>query len=159
MTILSRPPAGWKRPPIPNKVKLQVIINQEGRSTICKQKLGSIEEVHFDHRPALWERQFDTEALDGKGDTIPPANDPAYIEAITVAQHDVRTHGPGGETRITTRGSDSGNRAKDRAVIMKQANHVAAMAAKGRPKQAKPKQKIPSRPFPQGRKFPSRSSS
>jgi hypothetical protein len=157
MTILDRPPPEWKRPPIPCKVKLQVLLNQDGRSTICKERLGRIEDTHFDHRPALSARKFDTKAWD----TIPPANDPGHIEAITIAQHDIRTNGPGGTSRITTRGSDTGNRAKDRAVIAKQAEHLANMTAKAkaRPSIKKIGPKIRNRSsFPAGRKFQSRKS-
>lgn len=158
MTILDRPPKDWKRPPIPCRVKLQVLLNQDGKSKICGERLGLIEDTHFDHRPALSARKFDTKAWD----TIPPANDPTHIEAITIAQHDVRTNGPGGTTRITTRGSDAGNRAKDRAVIAKQAEHEQRMAAKNKARPKKVRKigpKIRSRSsFPSGRKFQSRRS-
>ncbi|MGR4927353.1 hypothetical protein ACIPUD_11155 [Bradyrhizobium sp. CAR08] len=157
MAILDRPPPDWKRPSIPCKVKLQVLINQEGRSTVCKTKLGRIEDTHFDHRPPLEARKFDT----AMWDTVPPANDPGHIEAITVEQHDRRTNGPGGTKRITTRGSDSGERARTRNIRRTFDDHQGAMAAKAkgkpRPKPSKPKRKIPGRSsFPQGRKFESR---
>ncbi len=156
MAILDRPPREWKRPAMPCKVKLQVVLNQGGRSAVDKEKLGKIEDVHFDHRPPVSERKFDTKAWD----TIPPANDPAFIEAITVKQHDIRTNGPGGTKRITTRGSDTGNRAKDRAVIAKQAEHRQVMAEKGKPKTRDQKvmTRFKSRPMPKGRKFQSRKS-
>lgn len=88
---LPRPPAGWKRPAMPATVKLQVIINQEGRCKATGERLGLISDVEFDHRPALWEREFDVAARDGEGDTIPAANDPAYIEAVRKAAHRSRT--------------------------------------------------------------------
>lgn len=142
MTILDRPPPEWKRPTMPCNVKLQVLINQEGRSTIGREKLGRIENTHFDHRPALEARKFD----DGAWDTIPPANDPAHIEAITVEQHDRRTNGPGGTKRITTRGSDTGERARTRRIARGHADHQATMDAKvsgePRPAPAKRKRKI-----------------
>jgi len=111
---------------MPTRVKLDVVIRQCG---VCKQtgeKLGTLENTRFDHRPALWERQFDTET----NDTVPPANDPAFIEALTKAGHDVRTFGPGGEKRVTTLNSDSGRRAKDRRVVKREAAHSEAMAMK-----------------------------
>ncbi|TAI67617.1 hypothetical protein [Bradyrhizobium sp. Leo170] len=142
MTILDKPPPEWKRPPIPCKVKLQVLLNQEGRSTINNEKLGRIEHTNFDHRPALEARKFDTAAWD----TIPPANDPNFIEAITVNQHDRRSNGPGGTRRITTRGSDTGERARTRKIQRSHTEHQAAMEAKAkgrpRPKSAKPKRPI-----------------
>jgi hypothetical protein len=152
MTILDKPPPEWKRPPIPCKVKLQVLITQEGRSTIEREKFGRIENTHFDHRPPLEQRRFD----DAEWDTIPPANDPAFIEAITVKQHDVRTNGRGGSRRVTTAGSDTHVRGRTRRLVNAQAEHHAAMAAKAagepRPVSAKPKRKILSRPSPSKRR-------
>lgn len=158
MTVLDRPPPDWKRPPIPCKVKLQVLLNQDGRSTVCKERLGRIEDTHFDHRPPLSARKFDTKAWD----TIPPANDPAYIEAITVDQHDKRTNGPGGTKRITTRGSDTGERTRTRNIASSHTEHKTRMARKGKRK-PKPVRKIGRKirsrsSFPTGRKFQSRRS-
>ncbi|WP_050400446.1 hypothetical protein [Bradyrhizobium embrapense] len=120
MTILDRPPSDWKRPAMPVRTKLDVVIRQEGKCKQTGEKLGTLENTRFDHRPALWERQFDTVA----DDTIPPANDAAFIDACTVAGHDVRTHGNG----ATTVGSDSHRRAKIKRMTD--------------PKPAKPKRKI-----------------
>jgi len=158
MTILDRPPPEWKRPAIPCRIRLQVLINQAGRSKIRNERLGTVENTHFDHRPALEQRKFDTAAWD----TIPPANDPEYIEAITVKQHDVRTNGPGGSRRITTAGSDAHIRARTRRIIESQAEHQTAMAAKASgepPSEPGNKRKIRSRStFPTGRRFQSRKS-
>lgn len=98
MTILPSPPAGWKRKGFTGKIKLQVILNQDGRSKISGDRLGRADNVHFDHRPPLALRQFDTEAWD----TIPPENDLDHIEAITIEEHRIRTIG----TKATTAGSD-----------------------------------------------------
>ncbi len=134
--ILDCPPTNWKRPAIPAKVKLDVVIRQLGRCKQTGDKLGTLKNTQFDHRPALFERKYDTVA----DDTIPPANDPAFIEACTIAGHKVRTHGTG----ATTVGSDSHRRAKVKRMT--------------EPKPDKPKQKIPARPFGKGRKFNSRRS-
>lgn len=98
MTILPSPPDGWKRRGFTEKIKLQVLLNQDGRSKVSGERLGNIADVRFDHRPPLALRQFDTEAWD----TIPPENDLAYIEAITIEEHRIRTIG----TKATTAGSD-----------------------------------------------------
>jgi hypothetical protein len=132
--IVDRPPKDWKRPAIPVLVRLDVVIRQEGKCKQTGDKLGTLKNTQFDHRPGLWERKFDTVAKD----TIPPANDPAFIEACTIAGHKVRTHGNG----ATTVGSDSHRRAKIKRFT--------------EPKGEKPKREIPRRPFPAGRKFPSR---
>ncbi len=134
--ILDRPPEDWKRPPIPVRVKLDVVIRQEGKCKQTGEKLGTLANTNFDHRPAIWERKFDTVAQD----TIPPANDPASIEACTIAGHKTRTHGNG----ATTAGSDSHRRAKENRITGKTP--------------PKPKQRIPGRPFSEGRKFQSRKS-
>jgi len=114
--IHDRPPKGWKRPSMPARVKLDVVIRQEGKCKQTNERLGTLDNTRFDHRPALWERHFDDMAQD----TIPPANDPSYIDAVTIAGHDIRTHGPGGEKRITTLGSDSHRRAKEGRVTAAQ---------------------------------------
>jgi hypothetical protein len=122
MTILSSPPANWKRPAIPKSVKAAVFARQNGRCAEGRVKIGlGFEPFHLDHRPALCTRRFDTEAREGKGDTIPASNDPNFIEAITVAAHKARTFGPGGERRITTRGSDIGEKARVKRLAAKHA--------------------------------------
>lgn len=103
MTILPRPPKDWKRPSIPVKVKMQVLINQQGRCAETGEKLGDISGVDFDHRPALWEREFDDELWD----TIPPANDPGALEAVRRENHKPRT------------ARDAGRRAKEKRVTGK----------------------------------------
>lgn len=134
MTILPCPPKDWKRPPMPIGVKLDVVLRQTpaGKlktlalglkgSALAKIKLllpavtcpvtgepiGDWANIRFDHRPALWERSFYTMT----NDTIPPSNSVADIEALSVKGHDIRTHGKGGEKRVTTVGSDSHRRAK-----------------------------------------------
>jgi hypothetical protein len=64
----------------------------------------------FHHMPGLRERTFDTK----KHDTIPSANDQEYIFALTKAAHNVEEYGRGGEKRITSAGSASHRRAKER---------------------------------------------
>lgn len=82
----------------------------------------------YDHRPALQDRDYDTEA----GDFIPPQHDPACIDLIEDGQHDFRTFGraPGAEQTVTTRGSDSHNRKHRRNVRDSEAIHRAKLAAK-----------------------------
>jgi hypothetical protein len=100
MTILPCPPKDWKRPTITLAMKLVALFRRYGKHD-------------FDHDPQLSARPFNTET----NDTIPPANDIAYINALTSGrggEHDVKTNGPCGEKRITTAGSDSHARAKTR---------------------------------------------
>jgi hypothetical protein len=139
VTILSSPPPDWKRPGIPPLgVQVKVLMRMLGLS-----------KVEWDHRPPLSEREFDTEAWD----TIPPANDPDFIETITPKDHDQRTNGPGGEKQITTLGSDANNRAKARSIRDGLAAFNARMAAKaaGEPRPERKKYR-----WPKGRKIASR---
>lgn len=92
MAILQTPPTNWARPAIPKKIKALVMLRQGGRCKVLNVKIGEgFAKVEFDHRPALWERKFDTEARGGRGDTIPPANDPDAIDALSVDAHKPRT--------------------------------------------------------------------
>lgn len=114
----------------------------------------------LDHRPALTDRPYDTEA----GDFIPPQNDPAHIFLIEAPEHDERTFGrkPGAAKTVTTRGSDVGERARSRSIRTAEAVHQAAIASKsgdyrgaaqilaGAPKRIKPKRKMQSRGFDKG---------
>lgn len=147
MTILDRAPPEWKRPSLPTNVKLQVLLNQDGRCKATGARLGTVENTQFDHRPTLWDRKFDTVAWD----TIPPANDPEFIDAIARKAHDVRTNGRGGEKRISSYGSDAHARAKVRHLEDQQAETRRRLLAKERG-EPKPRTKWPSRPFAKRRK-------
>lgn len=118
MAILLAPPRGWKRPSITLGTEVLALRR-------LLRDLG-YPRIHLDHRPPLSERQFDTES----DDTIPPANHPDYIEALTPKEHDKRTNGPGGEKRITTAGSDSNRRAKTRALTKQQEEFRRRLLAK-----------------------------
>ena len=130
-------------------VKVQVILNQGGRCAASGEVLTDARKVRFDHRPPLQDRPWNPDA----DDFDPPQNDPAYIEAIATEEHDRRTFGPGGEKRITTRGSDLREAARTRALTEAEASFRARLLAKhsaaGDPApRPKPKRRIPSRPFP-----------
>ncbi|MBX3490854.1 hypothetical protein [Parvibaculum sp.] len=114
---LPRPPAGWKRPAMPKRVKAAVFVRQGGLCADTGVKLGvGDDKFEYDHRPALWEREFDPDARRGLGDTIPPANDPDHIQAVVCRSHKARsakdTARRSKENRITgaTRGRDKSDR-------------------------------------------------
>jgi len=139
MTILRAPPPCWKRPKLSDKAKLSLMFRRYGRH-----------EFHHIEGKALWEREFDTE----KNDTIPPSNDLAYLEAVTEAEHDKIENGPGGEKRITTAGSQTNRRTKQRNIRERQEEHVARIQAKlGMGVTTAPKRKSS---WPKGRKLRSR---
>lgn len=80
--LVATPPPGWRKP-IPLAVKLQVIVNQRGLAPTGEllDAIGS--GIEFDHRPCLSEREYDAE----RDETIPAANDPAFIVALPAAVH------------------------------------------------------------------------
>ena len=113
------------RPHMPDGVKLaaallQGIVGDDG--TVLHAKEGQ-----WDHDPALELREFNAATKK----YTPDANDPKFIRYRATAAHDKKTHGPGGEKRITTKGGDNHTaRQLDR---LKDANrdHTKAIAAKG----------------------------
>lgn len=71
------------------------------------RKLGMVPvdvpvEFELDHTPALCLREVDPTT----GEHIPHQHDPSCLIWRTKEAHAVKTHGPGGEKRITTAGSD-----------------------------------------------------
>jgi hypothetical protein len=133
-----------RRKAIPDRVKLLATLREMGLK---------IDEVAFDHNPALELRGWDEE----RRDTDPPANDPEHIELMMIREakrcsacgrevksHREKTFGRGGEKTITTKGSDIYLIAKERR--RKKANAETLDLVP--PKREKPKAKIPSRPFP-----------
>jgi hypothetical protein len=132
-----------RRKPIPDRVKLLATLREMGLK---------IDEVNFDHNPALELRGWDEE----RRDTIPPANDAEHIDLLMIREarrcdgcgreiksHREKTFGRGGEKTITTKGSDIYLIAKER----KRRKKEAAPTSEAVPK-SKPKTKWPSRPFP-----------
>lgn len=106
--ILDRPPPDWKRPRMPADVR-QAVLRAQGRK--CKLSGASLEKggFAFDHRPPLHDRKFDTE----KWDTIPPANDPKYIQAIINDEHRFLTSGRRGDKKVSSRLGDVGRMRHD----------------------------------------------
>lgn len=77
------------------------------------RKLGMVPvdvpvEFELDHTPALCLREIDPVT----GQHIPHQHDPSCLIWRTKEAHAVKTHGPGGERRITTAGSDQHARRK-----------------------------------------------
>jgi len=147
---------------MPAAVKLQVVINQEGRCKATGEKLGLISEVEFDHRPGLWEREFDPDARDGEGDTIPAANDPAYIDAVKKSAHGMRTSRDSGrrakEDRITgkTKGGKKADRFKPMptgADVLEKRDVPTLAELRTVPKRKWPSRKIESRGFEKRRVY------
>lgn len=122
-----------RRKTIPAKVKLEVVLAQGGACTACRERLGRLDEIEFDHRPALWEREWDAAA----GDTIPPANSVAHIEAVHVDCHSVRTSG----TAATSAGSDANRRAKVKRIGPEVEDFKRRLLAKAGHGDAPPKKK------------------
>jgi hypothetical protein len=150
------------RKAIPCAIKIQVLLDQVRDGLIDRYTCPSwkADGLQFDHRPPLCERDYDTK----DGDFIPRQNDPDYIAVESIATHLEKTTGrKAGATRtVTTRGSDIGNRARDRGLrasqlrvdalhVFKSGRHREAAAMRRQAdeiqKAPKFKRKIPSRPF------------
>jgi hypothetical protein len=78
-----------RRKPIPAMVKLEVALRAMGLT---------IKRVRFDHNPPLELRPLNADGTD----TVPPANDPTYLQILTIEDHATKTFG----TKATTAGSD-----------------------------------------------------
>ena len=77
-----RPPKGWRKS-IPLAVKLQVIVNQRGNAPDGTPLDAIFIGIHFDHRPPLHERVYDSE----RDETVPAANDIEFIVALPIPVH------------------------------------------------------------------------
>lgn len=125
-----------KRKAIPDRVKLIATLRRFGLK---------IEDVQYDHNPALALRPINPHT----GDTIPPANDPDFIDMLLIAEHKEKTFGRGGEKRITTADGDVGKIAKMDRVTAAQEDFRRRMLAKDQGEEPpKRKSKWASRPFP-----------
>lgn len=139
-----------KRKAIPDKVKLEVVLQQDGKCPICKERLGDLKGLNFDHRPAIINREVNEAGTD----YIPPQLDPGHLQAVHADCHKSRTFGPGGEKRITTAGSDTHIRDKTRDLAAKHSEFISRILAKSsgdnsdNPSNSKPKSKFGKRPFP-----------
>ncbi len=139
------PPKGFRKA-IPDKVKLQVILQQNAACTKCGERLGKIEDCEFDHIPALGLRCWDAEAKD----TTPRANDPAFIEGKHKDCHAKKTFGSHGEL---ARG-DVTEIARTKRIAKETEDFRRRMLAKVDPDAEvdqpprRPKKAWPKRPFP-----------
>lgn len=94
---------------------------------VLLRMLGLVGPVQWDHRPPLWTRKWNAT----KGDTVPPANDPDHLVALSEKAHDTVTNGPGGERRITSAGGDTHARAKEKRLRDEQAAFRDRLLSKG----------------------------
>lgn len=127
-----QPPKGFRKP-IPEAVTIQAVMRQRFLCAACDEPLALTKGlklvVHRDHRPALTARGWDPVARD----TIPPANDPDFIEILHLHCHGLRT------------AQDIKVRAKTIRRQKKADAHERAMA-----------EKVPGRPRPRSGKIRSR---
>lgn len=80
--------------------KLNILVRQ-AHCPLCDGKLGSLKGLQFDHEKAL---------VAGGADRN------ENIRALHTKCHATKTFGKGGTTRITTRGSDIGENARDKRI-------------------------------------------
>ena len=144
-----------KRKSIPDRTKLEVVLNQDGKCPHCGQRLGRLDGLNFDHRPALINRDIDQSIKD----YVPGQLDPEYIQAVHIDCHKVRTSG----ATATTAGSDLHIRDKTRNLQQQQKEYRDRLLAKDRgeppPKPKKPKYQWPKRKMESRNSFKDRRSS
>lgn len=105
-----------KRKAIPDRIKLEVVLHQNGLCPHCGERLGALKDLNFDHRPAIINRDVNAAGTD----YVPAQLDPEFIQAIHILPcHRERTIGRGGEKRTTTAGSDIGIRDKTKRLVEK----------------------------------------
>jgi 5-methylcytosine-specific restriction endonuclease McrA len=105
-----------KRKAIPDRIKLEVVLRQDGRCPHCGERLGPLTGLNFDHRPAIINRDVNEDGTD----YVPPQLDPEFIQAVhEVPCHRERTIGRGGEKRTTVAGSDIHIRDKTKRLVEK----------------------------------------
>lgn len=125
-----------KRKAIPDKVKLEAVLRSvernQGRCPHCKERLGDLTGLNFDHRPALINRDVNAAGTD----YVPAQLDPEFIEPMHIDCHKVRTFGPGGEKRITTAGGDIHTRDKVDRLVEGREEFCRALLAKSKPKKS-----------------------
>jgi hypothetical protein len=119
-----------KRKAIPDKVKLLSVLRYDGKCPHCKERLGELAGLNFDHRPAIINRDVN----DAGTDYVPAQLDPEYIEPTHIDCHKVRTFGLGGEKRVTTAGSDIHTRDKVDRLVEGREEFCRAVLAKSKPK-------------------------
>jgi hypothetical protein len=144
-----------RRKAIPDRIKLLATLREMGLK---------IDEVHYDHNPALELRGWDEE----RRDTIPPANDAEHIDLLMVREvkrckdcgrsirsHHEKTFG----TKATTAGSDIHRIAKMRRLTKNQEEFRTRVLSKSgddvvksEPVKPKHKAKIANRPWPSKKK-------
>lgn len=97
-----------RRKAIPDRVKDEVNKRQGGVCYCgCGTPIGK--GFVYDHNPALELRILN----DAETDTIPPANDPKYIDAVCSDYNKRKTYG----NKATTAGSDAGRISKVRRIL------------------------------------------
>lgn len=113
------------RPHMPDSVKLAAALLQGivGPDGFALHK----GEGQWDHDPALELRAYNPTTKK----YTPDANDPKFIRYMAKPGHDKKTHGPGGEKRITTKGGD--NHTAKQLDKLRDANreHAKTMSTKG----------------------------
>jgi hypothetical protein len=138
------PPPGWRKA-IPDRVKLQVVIRQDGKCATCGERLAAVEVTQFDHIPAVQLRIWDPEVKD----TIPPSNDEGHIFAKHTDCHAAKTFG----SKASKRGADVTEIARTKRIAKETEAFRRRMLAKSEPdveieQPKRTKKKWPKRSFP-----------
>lgn len=118
------------RKSIPDSVMLEAVLDQ-GRVICpcgCNTRIMTMKGTVREHTWALENRPKNPD-----GTVKPDANDPAHIR-LWLAGHDKqKTHGPGNEKRVTTKGGDNHTRQRTENLTGNEGKWRERMAAKGKP--------------------------
>jgi 5-methylcytosine-specific restriction endonuclease McrA len=106
--LMKRP----KRKAITVRVKRLVLDRQKYHCAHCRALFLMDDDIEFDHRPALEQREVNEDGTD----YVPAQLDPNFIDGLHDPCHLHRTVGrvPGAEKTVTTKGSDAWRAAKFR---------------------------------------------
>lgn len=117
------------RPGITLDAKVEALLAQ---GVVCSCGCGEVirkGEGEFDHSPALELRAYDPITKKYS----PDANDPKFLGYRKNEHHKTKTHGPGGEKRITAKGGDNHTRQHTDANSKSHREYLDRMAKLGKP--------------------------
>lgn len=147
---LPAPPKGFRKH-MGLKVKLQALLIHGAVYDCDGIQITDLNLIEWDHCPPLMQREYNA----FNGDTIPPANDPAYIIPRFCGTHKAKTARKDiPEISKTKRLADEQYAFRARILAKNDPESDFKGSMSGLERSQRPKRKIPSRPFAKRRKAP-----
>ena len=134
-----------KRKAIPEKLKLQIYLEHNGRCARTGEKLGHyLREVEYNHTPPIAVRPVNAYGTD----YIPPQLDPRYIEPLKPAVHKAETNGEALEKKhLLAKNYDKARISKTKRLRESHQEFTAGQAQKQCGQKRQRSGNWPSRPF------------